>query len=51
MILATWKAEIWRVMVQGQGRQIVHETPILKITSEKWTGWGGSSGRAPALEV
>jgi hypothetical protein len=37
-ILATWEAEIRRVMVQGQSGQIVHETPSPKITMAKWTG-------------
>jgi hypothetical protein len=30
VILATWKAEIRRIMVQGQPRKIVHETPSPK---------------------
>jgi hypothetical protein len=30
VILATWEAEIRRIMVPGQPRQIVHETPISK---------------------
>jgi hypothetical protein len=38
VILAIWEAEIWRIIVQGQPRQIVHETPISKITRAKWTG-------------
>jgi hypothetical protein len=38
LILANWEAEIWRIMVQGQPRQTVHETPISKITRAKWTG-------------
>jgi hypothetical protein len=32
VILATWEAEIRRMVVQGQSGQIVHETPISKIT-------------------
>jgi hypothetical protein len=31
-------AEIKRVTVQGQPRQIVHGTPISKIKRAKWTG-------------
>jgi hypothetical protein len=38
IILATWEAEIWKIMFQGQPREIVHETPISKITRAKWTG-------------
>jgi hypothetical protein len=35
VILATWKAEIERIMVQGQLEQRVLETPISKITRAK----------------
>jgi hypothetical protein len=35
VILATWKAEIGRIMIQGQPREIVCETP-LKISRPKW---------------
>jgi hypothetical protein len=45
VILATWEAEIRRVMIQGQLGQIVHEIPISKITRAKWTG-----GVAQAVE-
>jgi hypothetical protein len=38
VILATWEAEIRRITVQGQSRQIVCKTPISKITRAKWTG-------------
>jgi hypothetical protein len=38
VILATWEAEIRRIVVQGQPRQIVQETPHLQITTTKWTG-------------
>jgi hypothetical protein len=38
IILATWEIEIGKIMVQGQPRQKVHETPISKITRAKWTG-------------
>jgi hypothetical protein len=30
MILATWEADIRRIMVQGQPRQMVHKTPSPK---------------------
>jgi hypothetical protein len=36
-ILATWEAEIWRIMVRGQPGQIVCETLISIITRAKWT--------------
>jgi ABC-type transporter Mla maintaining outer membrane lipid asymmetry ATPase subunit MlaF len=45
-ILATWEAEVGRITVQGQPRQIVHETPISKMD---WRH--GSSSRMPALQV
>jgi hypothetical protein len=35
VILATWEVEIGRILV-SLGKQF--ETPISKITSEKWTG-------------
>jgi hypothetical protein len=38
VILVTCEAEIGRIMVWGQLRQIVCETPISKITRAKWTG-------------
>jgi hypothetical protein len=37
-IVATWEAEIRRITVQGQPKQIVYKTPISKITKLKWTG-------------
>jgi hypothetical protein len=37
-ILATWEAEIRTILVGGQPGQIVHETPISKISRAKWTG-------------
>jgi hypothetical protein len=37
MPVATWEAEIGRIVVQGQPRQIVHEIPISKIIRTKWT--------------
>jgi hypothetical protein len=45
MILAILEAEIRRIMGQSQSKQIVHETPISKITKAKWTG-----GVAQAVE-
>jgi hypothetical protein len=36
VIPATWKAEIERVMVQGQPRQIVPEILSPKIARAKW---------------
>jgi hypothetical protein len=38
VILATWEAEIGRIMVQGQSWQIVLQTPISKIMRSKWAG-------------
>jgi hypothetical protein len=35
VILATWEAEIGRMEVQAHPGQIVHETPISKITRAK----------------
>jgi hypothetical protein len=37
VILPTWEAEMGRIKVQDQPRQIVHETSSPKITREKWT--------------
>jgi hypothetical protein len=38
IILASWETETGRMMLQGQPRQIVHETPpISKIPRTKWT--------------
>jgi hypothetical protein len=37
VILATWETEIRMIMVPGQLRQIVHKTPLSKITRAKWT--------------
>jgi hypothetical protein len=36
IILATWEAEIGRIAVQGQPRQLVHEIPFPKLTRAKW---------------
>jgi hypothetical protein len=38
VILATWEAEIGRISVKDQPRQIVGVAPISKITRAKWTG-------------
>jgi hypothetical protein len=38
MILATWEANIRRIMAHGHAGQIVGEAPIPKITRAKWTG-------------
>jgi hypothetical protein len=38
VILLTWEAEIGRIKIQGQQRQIVLVMPISKITRAKWTG-------------
>jgi hypothetical protein len=37
-MLATWEAETGKIKNGGQHRQIVHKTPISKITRAKWTG-------------
>jgi hypothetical protein len=37
VILATWKAEIGRIVIPSQPRQIVREILISKITRAKWT--------------
>jgi hypothetical protein len=47
-MLATWKAEIRRMEAQDPPGQIVHETPISKITRAKWQKWNG--GVVPVLE-
>jgi hypothetical protein len=38
IILATWEAEIGRIVDQGQPGQIVCKSSISKITRAKWTG-------------
>jgi hypothetical protein len=38
VILDIQETKIRRTAVQGQSKQIVHKTPIPKITREKWTG-------------
>jgi hypothetical protein len=42
MVLATWEAEIRRIMVQGQPGQIVHETTLISKNLNKM-GWKCSS--------
>jgi hypothetical protein len=37
VILATWEAEIEKMVVQGQSGQILSKTPNSKITRAKWT--------------
>jgi hypothetical protein len=48
VILASWEAEIRRIKVQGQPRQIVHET-YLQNSLSKMNERCGSSHRKPAL--
>jgi hypothetical protein len=43
-LLATWEAEIGRITVQGQPRQISSGDPISKITRAKWTGGAAQAG-------
>jgi hypothetical protein len=38
VILATWEAEMERMVMRGQPGQIVLQTPISNITRAKWTG-------------
>jgi hypothetical protein len=38
VILAIWEAEIRRITIEGQTKQIAHENHISKITKAKWTG-------------
>jgi hypothetical protein len=49
VIVVTWEAEIKRIMVQSQPRQIV-QRPYLKNTQHKMGWQNGSSGRAPAYK-
>jgi hypothetical protein len=37
VIQETWEADIERIVVQGQPRQVVQEIPFPKITRAKWT--------------
>jgi hypothetical protein len=48
VILATQEAEIRRISVPGQPREIVLEIPSSKITRAKWTG-GVAQVVVPAL--
>jgi hypothetical protein len=36
--IASWEAEIRRIVFKNQLGQIVYNTPISKITRAKWTG-------------
>jgi hypothetical protein len=51
VILATWEAEIGRIVVQGQSGQIVCKDPISKITRAKMDWICGSSSRVSPLRV
>jgi hypothetical protein len=48
VIPATQEAEIRRIMVGGQPRQIVHKTPLSKILNTKKDWWSGQEVKAPA---
>jgi hypothetical protein len=50
-MLATWEAEVRRISVQGQPRQILHETPISKNNQSKMDWKCGSSGREPVYNM
>jgi hypothetical protein len=52
VILASWESEIGRIMIQGQLRQIVHETPPANLqNNQSKMDWRcGSSGRMPTLQ-
>jgi hypothetical protein len=47
VILATQEAEIGRIMVQSQLRQIVLKTLSQKHPSQKKGWWSGSSDKVP----
>jgi hypothetical protein len=51
IILATWEAEIRRIMVQGQPGQIFLETPHLQNNQSRMDWRCGSSSRTPALQA
>jgi hypothetical protein len=38
IVLAIWEAEIGRITVRGQSRQIVLENPVSKTNRAKWSG-------------
>jgi hypothetical protein len=38
VILSSCEAEIGRIKIQGQQRQIVYKYPFPEITEKKWTG-------------
>jgi hypothetical protein len=46
IILATWEAEIRKIMVQSQNWQIIFKTPISKNNQNKMDWRCGSSDRA-----
>jgi hypothetical protein len=50
VIRDAWEAEAGRIIVQGQSRQMFHETSISKITRGA-DGRCCSSSKAPALQV
>jgi hypothetical protein len=50
VILATWEAEIRRIMVQSQPRQIIHENPHLQNKLSKMH-WRCDSSSSPALQA
>jgi hypothetical protein len=47
VVLATQEAEIKRLIVQSQLRQIVLKTLSQKNPTQKKGWWSGSSGKAP----
>jgi hypothetical protein len=51
VILATWEAEMGRIVVQGQPGQIVLETPNLQNNHNKMDWRCVFSSRAPALQA
>jgi hypothetical protein len=51
LILATWEDEICRIAVQGQPKQIIHETPHLQINQSQIYWRCASSGKVPALQA
>jgi hypothetical protein len=51
IILVTWAAEIWTIVVQGQSRKLVLETPISNLTRAKMDWRCVSSGKPPASQM